>query len=55
VIASTSFGINVDSLGDPDNEFYQMGKEVSNINGLGAILKIIGFMVFPGFLKVKIS
>jgi len=53
VIASASFGINVDSLGDPDNEFYRMGKKVSSINGLVAASKVIGFLWCPWLLKVK--
>lgn len=33
VIATTAFGIQCDSLGQPENEFYMMGKEATAFTG----------------------
>nr|QTM97433.1 Cytochrome P450 [Sitophilus oryzae] len=40
VIATTSFGVKVDSLGDKNNEFFRMGKEISEIK-FTALIKIL--------------
>ncbi|XP_066602051.1 cytochrome P450 9e2-like [Prorops nasuta] len=34
VIASCAFGIGVDTMKDPENDFYTMGRDVTNISGL---------------------
>ncbi|KAJ8953901.1 hypothetical protein NQ318_019141 [Aromia moschata] len=57
VIATTAFGVKVDSLKDRDNEFYRMGKEATNFTGFVMFLKVVGYLLFPrlfGALKVKI-
>jgi len=50
VIATCSFGIEVNSLKDRDNEFYEMGKLVTNFDGLQG-LKFLGFNAFPKIMK----
>lgn len=53
VIASTAFGLKVDSLKDDTNEFYRMGKEATDFAGFQYI-KILLFTSFPKFMKVQI-
>ncbi|KAG5895434.1 hypothetical protein JTB14_037593 [Gonioctena quinquepunctata] len=57
VIATTAFGIKVDSLGEPTNEFYIMGKEVTNFSGIIMNLKLLGYTLCPKIfeiLKIKL-
>ncbi|KAL0270759.1 UNVERIFIED_CONTAM: hypothetical protein PYX00_008058 [Menopon gallinae] len=51
VIATSAFGVQVDSLKDPDNEFYRMGGKVVNLTGL-VWLKFILCFTFPTLMKV---
>ena len=48
VIATTAFGIGVDSLRQPKNEFFINGQEATKINSL----KCIGFFLFPKIMMV---
>ncbi|XP_050294392.1 cytochrome P450 9e2-like [Anthonomus grandis grandis] len=52
VIASTAFGIKVDSLENPDNEFYKMGKVMTNFNGFWFLLRFIGIILCPWLFKI---
>ena len=54
VIANTAFGVECDSLGDRENEFYLMGKEITNFRGFWKTLKIFGYFLVPRVLKVNI-
>ncbi|KAJ8926643.1 hypothetical protein NQ314_020977 [Rhamnusium bicolor] len=55
VIATTAFGIKVDSLGQPNNEFYLMGKEATNF-GFWKTLKFLGFALLPKLYELlKVS
>nr|WCC58103.1 cytochrome P450 [Pharsalia antennata] len=57
VIATTAFGIQVDSLGQPKNHFYLMGKEATDFSGFRKSLTFIGYFIFPklyNFLKVQL-
>ncbi|KAJ8916089.1 hypothetical protein NQ315_004455 [Exocentrus adspersus] len=47
VIATTAFGIQVDSLGQPNNNFYLMGKEATDFNGFWKSMKFLGYQIFP--------
>ncbi|KAK9885346.1 hypothetical protein WA026_010843 [Henosepilachna vigintioctopunctata] len=47
VIASTAFGLQVDSLEDKNNEFYLMGKEVSELSSLRRKLVVFAYQLFP--------
>ncbi|KAI2474114.1 cytochrome P450 9e2 isoform X2 [Diabrotica virgifera virgifera] len=49
VIATTAFGIKVDSLEDRDNEFYLMGRDVTNFTGT---LKMLKFMIAAAFPRL---
>lgn len=51
VTATTAFGIKTDSLADPENEFYLMGKEVSNVSGFWRRMKFFGYFLFPKVLE----
>lgn len=51
VIASTTFGLKVDSLRERNNEFYSMGKAYANFNG-AALFKIFFYSIFTTPMKV---
>lgn len=53
VIASTAFAVEVNSLEDRNNEFFLMGKTVTNFTSLISFLKLIGYVLIPKILKVK--
>lgn len=53
VIASTAFGVKVDSINNPKNEFYLMGKKTTNLNGLVAQIRFFGTMIIPKVFKVS--
>ncbi|XP_049854948.1 cytochrome P450 9e2-like isoform X1 [Schistocerca gregaria] len=50
VIASTAFGFRVDSISNPDNEFYRMGRDLTNFSGLRGLIAI-GYMIFPSLME----
>ncbi|CAG9858554.1 unnamed protein product [Phyllotreta striolata] len=55
IIASAAFGINIDSLKDQENEFYEMGKKAVNFSGFWQRIKFFGFFLFPKlFAMLKI-
>jgi hypothetical protein len=54
VIATSAFGIQVDSLKSPKNEFYLMGKDVTNFQGVRALI-FFGYMMCPKLMKVRMS
>lgn len=51
VIATTAFGIECDSLRNKVNEFYLMGKDVTDFSGLRN-LKFVAYSFFPRLMKV---
>ncbi|XP_066257290.1 cytochrome P450 9e2-like [Euwallacea similis] len=57
VIATAAFGIKVDSMGDPNNKFYNMGKRLTNFSSSLMRMKMITFAIMPRvfkFLKLRI-
>jgi len=54
VIATSAFGIGCDSLKDPKNEFYEMGRDITNFRGLRALI-FFGYMMSPKLMKVRMS
>ena len=52
VIATTALGIGCDSLKDPANEFYSMGKLLTTFSGI-AQLKFLGYSLSPTLMKVR--
>lgn len=52
VIASSVFGAEVDSLKDPDNEFYLRGKQTTDLK-FPKNLKMICWFAFPSLYKVS--
>ncbi|KAF7286475.1 hypothetical protein GWI33_005114 [Rhynchophorus ferrugineus] len=55
VIATTAFGIKVDSLVQPKNTFYLMGRRITNFSGLLTSLKFLGYLLIPTvYKKLKI-
>lgn len=54
VIASTAFGLKVDTLKDKENLFYKMGNEFQ-FGGFMMVLKTFAFLMAPKIMKVYIS
>ncbi|XP_019875695.2 cytochrome P450 9e2-like isoform X2 [Aethina tumida] len=57
VIATTAFGIKVNSLEDRTNKFYVMGKDITNFSNFWRGMKLLGYFAFPmlfKLLKVKV-
>nr|XP_033321090.1 cytochrome P450 9e2-like [Megalopta genalis] len=56
VVATTSFGIAVDSLKEPNNEFYRVGRECLNFSTLVSLKMLIGrsFPTLTKLLGIKI-
>jgi cytochrome P450 family 9 len=52
VIATAAFGVRVDSLKQPTNEFYMMGQDVTNIGGLRAF-RWLAYMLMPKLTQVS--
>nr|CAH7721222.1 unnamed protein product [Callosobruchus chinensis] len=56
VIATCAFGIEVDSLNNPDNIFYTMGRRATDFNSLSRRLKFMGYFIVPWLYRLlKIS
>ncbi|CAH1113652.1 unnamed protein product [Psylliodes chrysocephalus] len=53
VIATTAFGVQVDSLEEPNNEFYKMGAQVTDFSSLRKALQFTRATVFPGSTKIS--
>nr|XP_015838170.1 PREDICTED: cytochrome P450 9e2-like [Tribolium castaneum] len=51
VIANTAFGVEIDSLEEPNNEFYLMGLEITNFQGVVTFLKFLTFVILPRVAK----
>ncbi|KAB0793924.1 hypothetical protein PPYR_13544 [Photinus pyralis] len=47
VIATTAFGVTCNSLSDPKNEFYVLGKELMNFKGLRRIILMLNLLCPP--------
>ncbi|XP_049800337.1 cytochrome P450 9e2-like [Schistocerca nitens] len=47
VIATTAFGVKVDSLSEPQNSFYRMGRELTNIK-----LTAVGYLLSPKLMQL---
>ena len=53
VIANTVFGFECDSLKEPNNEFYAMGKSATDFTNIRTILVFMGYILVPKVLKVS--
>ncbi|XP_001608020.1 cytochrome P450 9e2 isoform X1 [Nasonia vitripennis] len=51
VIAICAFGISVDTLKDPNNDFYVLGRQATNLEGVLAF-KMFLFRSFPAIVKL---
>ncbi|KAK4873882.1 hypothetical protein RN001_013242 [Aquatica leii] len=50
VIGTTAFGVTCNSLADPNNEFYVLGKELSNFSGTKGLIFLLNFFA-PSLAK----
>nr|CAH7739953.1 unnamed protein product [Callosobruchus chinensis] len=56
VIATCAFGLEVDSLNEPNNKFYLTGKKAMNFQSISKVLKFLAYSFFPWIMNVfKIS
>lgn len=53
VIATTAFGVKVDSLDEPNNEFYKMGTQITDFFSLKKTLDFARAFIFPESTKVS--
>uniref|UniRef100_A0A1Y1KLX5 Cytochrome P450 n=1 Tax=Photinus pyralis TaxID=7054 RepID=A0A1Y1KLX5_PHOPY len=51
IIATCAFGINCDSMRNPQNEFYLMGKDITSFTGFWANLRKVFTLLFPRLAK----
>ncbi|KAF5295377.1 hypothetical protein FQR65_LT01569 [Abscondita terminalis] len=51
VIGTCAFGVTSDSLKNPNNEFFEMGKEATDIRGL-KIIKFLAYLISPTLIKM---
>ncbi|KAK0087675.1 hypothetical protein PV325_000413 [Microctonus aethiopoides] len=56
VIATCAFGITIDSMRNPDNEFYILGREATNFEGILSLkfLLLRNFPIISRLLRVKL-
>lgn len=54
VIASSVFGAEVDSIKEPNNEFYLKGKQATDLTQFPTNLKLTFYFIFPNLYKVRI-
>jgi cytochrome P450 family 9 len=55
VIASSAFGIEVNSFKERDNEFYKLGLKIVNFKSIWIAFKFVGFLLMPWLMnKLKI-
>jgi len=52
VIATAAFGIECDSLSNPKNEFYKMGRDLTNFGGVRGLI-LFGYVFSPKLMKVR--
>lgn len=52
IIANCAFGIEVNSFENPDNGFYKMAMNISNFGNILTLIKFIGFMMVPWFMRL---
>ncbi|KAK7863018.1 hypothetical protein R5R35_010766 [Gryllus longicercus] len=50
VIATSAFGIECDSMRQPDNEFYRMGRTLTNTKGVRTLI-FLGYMFLPKLME----
>lgn len=52
VIATTAFGLSVDSMKDRENEFYLKGKDAVNLSGFKRVLKFSAGIIVPRLMRL---
>lgn len=52
-IATSAFGIEVDSLSEPNNEFYLMGKQLTDFTSYTKSIRFSVAQISPKLLKVS--
>ncbi|KAG5671810.1 hypothetical protein PVAND_001985 [Polypedilum vanderplanki] len=52
IIASTAFGIEINSFKNPTNKFFKVAKEITNFASFKTGLKFAGYLAFPKLMKI---
>lgn len=52
MIATSAFGVEINSFANPDNEFQRIAKIIMNFTNWRFIFKFFGYMFFPYFMKL---
>ena len=52
VIATTAFGISINSMRNRDNEFYRRGKDATSFLSIFRMIKFLGFRACPKIMKL---
>lgn len=53
VIANCAFGVTVDSLNEPDNDFFANSKALTNVNGIRSTIVSMIVMFLPKLASVS--
>lgn len=51
VIATSAFGIEVNSFKDPENDFHKIAKQATNFGGFSTLMKFVGYLTVPWLMK----
>ena len=54
-IATSAFGIEVDSINEDNNEFYLMAKDITDLNSKFRWVKIVLMFISPKLITVSIQ
>lgn len=51
MIATSAFGIEVNSFKDPENDFHRIAKQVTNFATFKTAMKFVGYLVVPSLMR----
>ncbi|CAG9827788.1 unnamed protein product [Diabrotica balteata] len=54
VIATTAFGIKIDSMKNKDNEFFVIGKDITSFSGFWKSRKLLGILIKVGMFNGRV-
>lgn len=52
MIATSAFGIEVDSFKDPGNDFHKIAKNATDFTNFKTVLKFTGYLTIPAIMKL---
>ena len=51
VIATTAYGIEVDSFKHPENEFFKITEQITNFGSPKLVMKLVGYLTVPSIMR----